>query len=523
MQCATHITINHDKESIVSITKLTRFVRKLKALRSLYVNEGVVLKDNISHFLRTITRTAIVYLQVSAVEHDIFQNESRIFSNYDISIFCIKSNDDGFNPDSMNNDKDTTSPFYISDSNDLELTPKGSHSLDQVLKRHVIDMYDTPERTYNAIKRMKLLHKAEDINQGVARVRNHEINTLVRLPRALDAYIEKGMRYRQLKRVKEDDILLATSHNNDDRVDEVVLAQAAQLMEAVVVGKMSWFVLTQFDIFFQGNPGYDDCARKQEHAYTMKPYPRVISKEEFGNTHYQLVIRWGNIEVLALGGYYGKMATKEKYGFLGSSVPKKLVSWLSEDLEDASIFIPLNQQDYIQNIRFLRDYTKEHASRMWSLESRRTAVVGRFRACHPLSFGNHWTMQNIKYKTVGHLASLVFKVLCKKQYTRQHQQAALTCLSKTKDLQECMKDATILPTTLSEVQDIFNQKLPKSPLLQPLNILVQVDKYLQDDQLNINIITIVPQLTTASLDLYKSVLAKLITKANDETLESVTI
>ncbi|KAI7846597.1 hypothetical protein BDC45DRAFT_542741 [Circinella umbellata] len=226
MQCATHITINHDKESIVSITKLTCFVQKLKALRSLYINEGVVLKDNISHFLRTITRTAIVYLQVSAVEHDIFQNESHIFSNYDISIFCIKSNDNGFNIDSMNNDKDTISSFDISDSNHLELTPKGSHSLDQVLKRNMVDMYDTPERIYNAIKHMKLLHKAEDINQdikwGAARVGNYEINTL-------------GMQYRQMKRVKEVDILPATPHNNDDRVDEVVLAQAAQLIEAVVV------------------------------------------------------------------------------------------------------------------------------------------------------------------------------------------------------------------------------------------------------------------------------------------------
>ena len=152
-------------------------------------------------------------------------------------------------------------------------------------------------------------------------------------------------------------------------------------------------MLTQFDIFLHGNPVYNDCARKQEHAYTIKPYVRVVSKKEFGNTHYRLVIGWGNIEILALGGYYGKVTTNEKHTFLGSSVLKKLVLWLSNDFKDASIFIPLNQQDYFQIIRSLRDYTtEEHASRMWSLGLRRTAIVGRFGACNPLSFKNHWTV-----------------------------------------------------------------------------------------------------------------------------------
>ena len=56
--------------------------------------------------------------------------------------------------------------------------------------------------------------------------------------------ISKSDVYQHLKGIKEDDTLVATLHNNDDRLHEVV------------VGKMSWFVLTQFDILFQGNPGY---------------------------------------------------------------------------------------------------------------------------------------------------------------------------------------------------------------------------------------------------------------------------
>ena len=357
---------------------------------------------------------------------------------------------------------------------------------------------------------------------GIATLRSHKLNTLAILPKALDGFVDK-CGYHHLQIMKENDMLLAIQDDTDDDLDESIIEQASKLMEAIVLGGTFWFTLTHFDVFFQNHPGYDDCARPQRHEYSLKPQVSIITKEEFGNIHYQVVIRWANIELLGLAGYYGSTASTARYAFLGSSLPKRFVSMCIDDMKNASIYARNKQSDIIKHVRFLRDYTKDHASRLWSLESYRTATVGKFRACHPLMYGDHWTMQQIKYKSPGHLASLIFRVLCKKQYTQKDRQRALELIARTKDLQDSLIDSTTVPTTLSEVEILISDKVPSSTLLAPLHVLVELDGYLKTDQDNIDITTMIPQFKQLGLDIYKSCFARLLSNANEQTLKNITL
>ncbi|KAI7856017.1 hypothetical protein BDC45DRAFT_581669 [Circinella umbellata] len=127
---------------------------------------------DIPGFLRTMFKSALVKLQVTEEEFEMFESAAESISNYQITIFCEKKEPSNTNTissptivvSSNQDDDDNLDTFDLDNyDNQLLLTPSGSHSFLEAYKQPISDLYDTPERTYDATKRFKAMHKAEDI------------------------------------------------------------------------------------------------------------------------------------------------------------------------------------------------------------------------------------------------------------------------------------------------------------------------------------------------------------------------
>lgn len=354
-----------------------------------------------------------------------------------------------------------------------------------------------------------------NISLGLARIRNHPLNTLIKLPHSLDSVVEKGTAYRKLREVTEDLTLLSVNTTNDDDIDEAVVEQAKHFVEAVLLGDKHWIFVTHFDIFVGNNRGIDDCARVMTHKYSLEPKVCFLDKDEYGNEHHQLVIQWANVELLALAGYWGSKFSTSRTGFLGSAIPVRMKDALKEDTEYATC-VPVIPVKHGRSTRLLRDYTKIHASKLWSFESWRFTISSTFRVCHPLAYEAHFTQLRTKETTAGHLCSLLLRVLASRIYTRQDRQKALDFLAMSKDVQDSIK--TGCPASLSTIEKLIEKSKPKSTLLHPLRLLVKIDATLRkNDQKNITVL--LPSLRLAALKVYNGTYARMITTANKKTLQ----
>ena len=107
---------------------------------------------------------------------------------------------------------------------------------------------------------------------------------------------------------------------------------------------------------------------------------------------------------------------KKKTAFFGSSLPLDKARQLRID-KDFSVNVPLSDMEYTRSSRFLSGYARNHAYRMWFLESKRFASGG-FRACHPLAYDRNWTRQNARNPTIAELCSVFLSIACNKKYTQ---------------------------------------------------------------------------------------------------------
>lgn len=127
-----------------------------------------------------------------------------------------------------------------------------------------------------------------------------------------------------------------------DQIDALMIKYSSKFVLAIVQSTSSWALTTHLDAFYQQNSSLDDCALPRNADIDKNAKVTILQKTEGPYNFNELIIQCGPIQLLAVGGYYGKAGSKTKSAFLGSALPKGCQ--LSID-ETYNILIPFFQPE----------------------------------------------------------------------------------------------------------------------------------------------------------------------------------
>jgi hypothetical protein len=97
-----------------------------------------------------------------------------------------------------------------------------------------------------------------------------------------------------------------------------------------------------------------------------------------------------------------------------------------------------------------------------------------------------------------------------------------TVLAKTPDMIKALQDSSVYPDSLDSGMQLLRTVNSKSPLLRPLEFLVQMEKALgENDQRGLEFLLLTIQQDV--LNWYKNSMAGLIKKANEQVLDKLTV
>jgi hypothetical protein len=133
-------------------------------------------------------------------------------------------------------------------------------------------------------------------------------------------------------------------------------------VNAVILGSKYWILLTHFDVYLQNMSGIDDCAIPCKWPYSGHPVVKIISKTEFGNEWKEIIVQWGRMQLLAVGGFFGQVGSYHKTAFLGSAISAEAA--IADD--NFRILVPFCQQPFLRTTRYLRNFCKDGACLEWS-------------------------------------------------------------------------------------------------------------------------------------------------------------
>lgn len=102
----------------------------------------------------------------------------------------------------------------------------------------------------------------------------------------------------------------------------------------------------------------------------------------------------------------------------------------------------------------MRQYCKQHSSRLWSLESKRFANMG-LRLCHPLAFDKHPLNVNKGTKDYASLASLALRIMEQGTYGAEQQKEFYGVLTSMKEF----RDLVTLPPLSQLLKHVENNRL----------------------------------------------------------------
>ena len=74
--------------------------------------------------------------------------------------------------------------------------------------------------------------------------------------------------------------------------------------------------------FFQNFSGIDDCASPNSSPFCHTPILSVSTKTEYRNQWKEIIVQWGPLQFLGIGGFYGEQGSLDKRAFLGSALPQ---------------------------------------------------------------------------------------------------------------------------------------------------------------------------------------------------------
>lgn len=132
------------------------------------------------------------------------------------------------------------------------------------------------------------------------------------LPRALDKLKGSDIKYTSVTQGPVADEILSSAFNAKEMLDGRVAAISSKYVEAILLSPRIWVYITHFDSFLQYGRGFDDCAISRKLTLTQEgsnPKADIIDKNEYAATWKEIVIRIGQLELLALGGFMGEIGS----------------------------------------------------------------------------------------------------------------------------------------------------------------------------------------------------------------------
>ncbi|CAO3639332.1 unnamed protein product [Cunninghamella blakesleeana] len=475
-------------------------IMKIKTLKVLFLNVDLSnrCKKHIINILITNKRSITVHvphLQLKAY----FKNLNKLKVHHNITMTPIYSDNDLIDITSSDSD-DNNKDNYI-DTSKIFLTRKRSSP----------NVYITPELVKTRVMEFKKLLKLSAINSGLTAPKKFGINSHVtnKFPSSLSLLLSKLPDNTHYEKLRGDFggglISLSPSPSiGEQEIDDIVNDHAIRLLNSILLGEDFWVFITHVDAFYQNHMLFDDCAIPNHDDITMEPKVILMEKNELKSKWKELIVQWGPIQLLVIGGFFGKNSDSDITPIAGSAINSK--SCLKND--SFTIWSPLFTPSYQRLPRFLRDYTKRNANSLWSFTSSAVGPFAKTTPCHPLYYDNHPLRVSCK-PNVTSISSLILKCICQSQVSSADLKIIKSMLfqiehfSKNMDnLQQLqMNSSTTFSTVLELISD--DQSTFKS-YIDPMMILTKWESLLNGS--NENTLMIIPNsdLKDMALQLFKT-------------------
>ncbi|CAO3649696.1 unnamed protein product [Cunninghamella blakesleeana] len=367
-------------------------------------------------------------------------------------------------------------------------------------------MYETPECVRTRVHGYKKMLKISAINSGLTAPRtlnisNNEIN---KLPAGLSFFLSKmtSGHYEKLRdNFGSNHIRLSASPSaNMEEVNDIVKDHATRLLNSILLGEDYWVFITHIDAFYQNHRMFDDCALPNNDDIKLEPKVILNEKNELRNSWKELIIQWGPIQFLCVGGFFGSNMDSKVTPFLGSAISSK--SKLQNDT--FTIWTPLFPSAYQCSPRFLRDYSRKHASLPWSFASI-DYPFSNITPCHPLYYDNHFSRVNSK-PNITSICSLILKCICLSEITNQDLQIIKNTLFQIHAFSNHIENLQQANSNIfNAVLELISTNQSKLQLfIKPITILAKWESQINESIENTITIIIDNNLKSMALDLYKN-------------------
>ncbi|CAO3673131.1 unnamed protein product [Umbelopsis ramanniana] len=301
------------------------------------------------------------------------------------------------------------------------------------------------------------------------------------------------------------------SHVNQDQKKVVSMAiesHTQKLVNAVLLGTTYWILLTHFDVYLQNMSGTDDCAIPSKWQYSAHPIIKILRKTEFGKEWKEIIVQWGRIQVLAVGGFFGQVGSYQKTAFLGSAIPAEA------DIADDNfrILVPFCQQPYLRTTRYLRNFCKYSATLEWSFCSEQF-LFNNFSPCHPTQYDNHYTRAGCAPSTAS-IISIILRCIVNRHVTKCEIERTMEVLAKVPEMVSAMRESGAIANDLQSANAILLQHKSNSSLLRPLKTLVEMEKLLGDKE-DVSLTYFASVFEDEILGMYKNIMYRHVKRCND--------
>lgn len=120
---------------VVSAANLCNFLRRFSNLHKIRLGRGVVLRENMPHVMRSLSKTTLVYLDVDDDENVTSKDAIDVCATCDIRLYqLLEQVEQKKQCDLEDNEEEQ-----------CDTMPR-NYTLQQVLKRPFQDIFETPER-----------------------------------------------------------------------------------------------------------------------------------------------------------------------------------------------------------------------------------------------------------------------------------------------------------------------------------------------------------------------------------------
>ncbi|CDH60989.1 hypothetical protein RO3G_12430 [Lichtheimia corymbifera JMRC:FSU:9682] len=313
-----------------------------------------------------------------------------------------------------------------------------------------LDAFVTPEEAEDTKRIMKELSvragrcplRSDRQSQSISTRSNQDVSRMI--PFSAVHLLEKSIDYElDTSKAIDDERMSPTATLDLSNAHSLASDIGQRYVESLVLFGSFWFLITSVDVFLHGTPTIDDCAHNGGWNYENSVQASIVSKSHLGHSkYYELSLSLGNVELLAVGGFYGHTDHATTSAFLGSSL-KGLPEQINGSASTSRILIRKIPAISTTSNRHIRQYAKTSAAASWSTHSFRFSVKGFFPV-NPLSFGDHPVTRNGLGGPTSQLASLVLRCIAEQKVTNEQMDIMITKVLTDSKIKAMMKDAEVV-------------------------------------------------------------------------------